>query len=194
MLVTGLLRTSDIDTGLIRAPSSPRRFLRSSRPFEAVCRRYFGVMPLVVGTGVKTGVRVRYDSPREVGPDPDPACRRRSAPLQAAAPIIVDLGTALVFDAVSREVSYLGRDRPGHRHRIAGAVLARRDAARQPAAAHHRGSIGRNTVHSMQSEIFFGYAEMVAGMVRRFKADIGEDATVIATGGYAEGIAPRSPA
>ncbi len=54
------------------------------------------------------------------------------------------------------------------------------------------GSIGRNTVHSMQSGIFFGYAEMVAGMVRRFKEDVGQDATVIGTGGYAEGIAQES--
>ena len=193
MLVTGLLRASDIDAADVRAAVLSSTVPPLIQTFEAVCRRYFGVTPLVVGTGVKTGVRVRYDNPREVGPDrilhAVAALHRYKPPL-----IIVDLGTALVFDAVSREGDYLGGA-------IAPGIGIASQALFSRAAMLHRvslqrptieGAIGRNTVHSMQSGIFFGYAEMVAGMVRRFKSDIGEDATVIATGGYAEGIAQES--
>ncbi len=193
MLVTGLLRTSDIDVSRITAAVLSSTVPPLVQTFEAVCKRYFGVTPLVIGTGVKTGVRVRYDNPREVGPD---RILHAVAALDKYKPplIIVDLGTALVFDAVSREGDYLGGAiAPGigiaSQALFARAAMLHRVSLQRPSI---EGSIGRNTVHSMQSGIFFGYAEMVAGMVRRFKDDIGQDATVIGTGGYAEGIAQES--
>ena len=106
----------------------------------------------------------------------------------------MDLGTALVFDAISREGDYLGGAIAPGVGVAAGALFSR-------AAMLHRvsierpgieGVVGRNTVHSMQSGIFYGYAEMVSGMVRRFKDELGDDATVIATGGYARGIAEEA--
>jgi type III pantothenate kinase len=193
MLVTGLLRSADIPKEAVTAAVLSSTVPPLVQTFETVCRRYFGVTPLVIGTGVKTGVRVRYDNPREVGPD---RILHAVAALHKYKPPIVieDLGTALVFDAVSKEGDYLGGA-------IAPGIGIASQALFSRAAMLHRvslqrptidGSIGRNTVHSMQSGIFFGYAEMVAGMVRRFKDEIGQDATVIATGGYAEGIAQES--
>ncbi|MSP22567.1 MAG: type III pantothenate kinase [Dehalococcoidia bacterium] len=193
MLVLGLLRANNIEPKRVTAAVLSSTVPSLIQTFEAVCRRYFGVSPVVIGTGVKTGVRVRYDNPREVGPDrilhAVAALAKYKPPL-----IIVDLGTALVFDAVSREGDYLGGAiAPGigiaSAALFARAAMLHRISIQRPTI---EGAIGRNTVHSMQSGIFFGYAEMVAGMVRRFKSDVGEDATVIATGGYAEGIAQES--
>ena len=193
MLVLALLRSKSIEPSQIGAAAMSSTVPPLIRTFQLVCQRYFDVEPLVVGTGVKTGVRVRYDNPREVGPD---RILHAVAALDRYPPpiIIVDLGTALVFDAISRDGDYLGGA-------IAPGVGIASQALFQRAAMLHRvslqkptieGTIGRNTVHSMQSGIFFGYAEMVRGMVRRFKEDVGEDAVVIATGGYAPGIADEA--
>jgi type III pantothenate kinase len=193
MLVIGLLRTHGIEASEVAAAVMSSTVPPLIQTFETVCRRYFDVTPLVVGTGVKTGVRVRYDNPREVGPDrilhAVAVMARYKPPV-----IIVDLGTALVIDAVSREGDYLGGSiAPGigiaSQALFTRAAMLHRVSIQRPAI---EGAIGRNTVHSMQSGIFFGYAEMVAGMVRRFKDEVGQDATVIATGGYAEGIAQES--
>ena len=139
---------------------------------------------------MQAGIPIRCDNPHEVGSDrilhAVAALARHSPPL-----IVVDLGTALVVDAISAEGDYLGGTiAPGVG--IASEALFER-AARLPSVAIERpdmaGVIGRNTEHSMQSGIVYGYAEMVCGMVRRFQAEIGSQAKVIATGGYAAVIA-----
>ena len=193
ILVTSLLGSREIEAGAVDAAVISATVPPLVTTFQAVCRRYFDVEPLVIGTGVKTGVRVRYDNPREVGPDrilhAVAALNRHPPPL-----IIVDLGTALVFDAVSREGDYLGGSiAPGVG--IAAQALFERAAMLRRVSLERPSSdsvIGRNTVHSLQSGMFYGYIDMICGMVRRFKAEIGEDATVIATGGYASEIAPSS--
>ena len=158
--------------------------------FGSVCRDSFGCEPLVVGADMQTGIPIRCDDPHEVGADrilhAVAALARHSPPL-----IVVDLGTALVLDAVSAEGDYLGGTiAPGIG--IASEALFAR-AAKLPCVRIERprmeGVIGRNTRHSMQSGIVYGYAEMVCGMVRRLKAEIGAHAKVIATGGYAHLIA-----
>ena len=158
--------------------------------FEAVCRDSFGFEPLVVGAGLQAGIPIRCDNPHELGADrilhAVAALARHTPPL-----IVVDLGTALVLDAISAEGDYLGGTiAPGIG--IASDALFER-AAKLPSVSIERprmeGVIGRNTEHSMQSGIVYGYAEMVCGMVRRLKAEIGATATVIATGGYAGVIA-----
>ncbi len=158
--------------------------------FAAVCRSSFGCDPLVVGAAMQAGIPIRCDNPHEIGADrilhAVAALARHAPPL-----IVVDLGTALVVDAISAEGKFLGGTiAPGIA--IASEALFER-AAKLPPVAIERpdmaGVIGRNTEHSMQSGIVYGYAEMVCGMVRRFQAEIGPQATVIATGGYASVIA-----
>ena len=156
----------------------------------SACERAFGVAPVVVSAEVQAGVPIRYDNPAAVGPDrilhAVAAVHRHTPPV-----IVVDFGTALVFDAVGREGDYLGGTiAPG----IAISAQALFDGAamlnRVEVAPPPSGSvIGRNTVDGMQAGMFYGYVEMVRGMVRRFKEEIGDDATVIATGGYANEIA-----
>ncbi len=107
MLLTGLLAGRRIEPASVDAAILSSTVPPLTRTFREVCRRSFGVEALVVGPGVRTGIRVRYDNPREVGPDrvlhAVAALHRYEPPL-----VIVDLGTALVFDAISAEGDYLG--------------------------------------------------------------------------------------
>jgi type III pantothenate kinase len=156
--------------------------------FQQVCRDYVGQVPLVVDAGVRTGVRIRYDNPRDVGADRvvDAAAVWK---LHGAPACIVDFGTGTTFDAVSAEGDYLGGAiAPGIG--IAARALFERTAklprvelVRPPSA------IGRNTPHAIQSGLLFGYVGLVEGMVARFKAELGPDTKIIATGGLAEIIA-----
>lgn len=156
--------------------------------FTEVCREYWGRSPLIVDAGVRTGVRVRVDYPREVGADrvADAAAVRALYPTPAC---VVDFGTATTFDAVSQEGDYVGGAiAPGIG--IAAQALFERTAklprvelVRPPSV------IGRNTVHSIQAGLLFGYVGLVEGMVTRFKAVLGSETYVIATGGLAEIIA-----
>jgi type III pantothenate kinase len=151
---------------------------------ETTLQRHFGVTALRIGAGVKTGLRILYDDPREVGPD---RIVDAVAALKAHKPpiIVVDVGTATVFDAISREGDYLGGA-------IAPGIGVAADALAQKAALLRRvdlqppkHAVGNNTTTSLQSGILFGYAELIEGMIGRFKAEIGEDAWVVATGGWA---------
>lgn len=191
MLMLGLLASRGIDPSHIGAAMLSSTVPPLVATFQQVCSAHFDVEPMVVGPGVKTGVRVLYENPREVGPDRIlhvvAALEKYEPPL-----IIVDLGTMIVFDAVSKEGDYLGGAiAPGIGIASAamfshGAMLHRVNLERTESA------IGRNTTQSMQSGIFYGFTELVRGMVRRFKEELGDDATVIATGGYASIIADEA--
>jgi len=154
----------------------------------AACRDYLHLEPLVVDAGVKTGVRVRYDDPKAVGADRivDAAAVQN---LYGGPACVVDFGTATTFDAISSEGDYLGGAiAPGIG--IASEALFQR-TAKLPRVDLQRppNVIGRNTVHSMQSGLLFGYVALVEGMVGRFRKELGLDMKVIATGGLADIIA-----
>jgi type III pantothenate kinase len=162
----------------------------TGRMLEA-CRRYTGLEPLVLDTGVKTGVRIQYEDPRAVGADriADAAAVQR---LYGGPACVVDFGTATTFDAISAKGEYLGGAiAPGigiasEALVMRTAKLPRVDLQRPPSA------IGRNTPHAMQSGLLFGYVGLVEGMVRRFRKELGPDMKVIATGGLAEVIADET--
>ncbi len=184
MLLSGLLAQRgiaprDIDAAILSSTVPP---LTST--FREVCRESFEVEALVVGPGVRTGIRVRYDNPREVGPDrvlhAVAALHHYQPPL-----VIVDLGTALVFDAISRDGDYLGGAIAPGVGLASEALFARAAMLSRVSIERPPSVIGRNTVHSVQAGLFFGYAELVRGMVRRVSEELGEGVTVIATGGYA---------
>jgi type III pantothenate kinase len=156
--------------------------------FQQVCRSYLGHEPLVVDAGVKTGVRLQYEDPKQVGADrvADAAAVRT---LYGGPACIVDFGTATTFDAISPEGDYLGGAiAPGIA--IASNALFQR-AAKLPRVDLQRppSPIGRNTIHALQSGLLFGYVGLVEGMVSRFRAELGPKMKVIATGGLAEVIA-----
>ena len=156
--------------------------------FEQVCRDYVGHTPLVLDVGVRTGVRIRYENPWEVGADrvADAAAIRA---LYSVPACVVDFGTATTFDAVSAEGDYLGGA-------IAPGIGIAAQALFERTAKLHRveltrppSVIGRTTTHSIQSGLLFGYVGLVEGMVARFKAELGPETRVVATGGLAETIA-----
>jgi type III pantothenate kinase len=160
--------------------------------FEKLGLRYFDQAALVISDAVKTGVCIRYDNPAEVGADrvvnAVAAYHRYGGPA-----CVVDFGTATTFDALSDEGDYLGGAiAPGIG--IAAEALFQRtaklpriDLTRPPAV------IGKNTVQSMQSGMFFGYVGLVEGIVARFRAELGPEMKVIATGGLASLIAAETP-
>lgn len=164
-----------------------------TQAFAEVSRKYLAQDPLIVDAGVRTGVPILYDDPRQVGADRvvDAAAVRV---LYGVPACVVDFGTGTTFDAVSAKGDYLGGAiAPGIG--IAAQALFERTAklprvelTRPPAA------IGRNTPHAMQSGLLFGYVGLVEGMVARFKQELGANTRVIATGGMAEFIAPETDA
>jgi type III pantothenate kinase len=159
--------------------------------FDSVCRRYFQVRPLMVSAGVRTGLRILYDSPREVGAD-RVADAVGAIKLYGTPLIVVDLGTATVFDAISAAGEYVGGAiAPGLA--IAAEALFRR-AARlyRVELARPASAVGRNTVAAVQSGVIFGYVGLVEGMVARFKEELGQEAKVVATGGWAELMASET--
>jgi len=152
---------------------------------EEACRRYFGTRPLVVGIGVKTGLQILYDSPREVGVD-RVADAVAAIHLYGAPLIVVDLGTATVFDAISREGAYIGGSIAPGLGIGAEALFQRASKLYRVELEPPRSVVGRNTVAAMQSGIVLGHVFLIEGMVARFKEEIGADAQVVATGGYGE--------
>ena len=159
--------------------------------FEQLCRRYFNVHPLHVSAGVRTGLRILYDTPREVGAD---RVADAVAAIHTYGPplIIVDLGTATVFDAINAEGDYLGGAiAPGLG--IASEALFRRAAKLyRVELVRPRTAIGRNTIGAIQSGILFGYVGLIEGIVGRMQEELGGGARVIGTGGYAELIAQET--
>jgi len=183
-----LLKQQKIAAGSVKKAAMCSVVPPLTATFEELLLKYFGVTPLVVEAGVKTGVRIRMDNPREVGADRivNAAAAHH---LYGGPIIIVDLGTATTFDAVSAEGDYLGGAiAPGMA--IAIETLSERAAMlprvelTKPAKA-----IGSDTISAMQSGIVFGYIGLVEGIVGRIKKELGETSQVVATGGNAGLIA-----
>ena len=161
--------------------------------FEELFQRYFHLSPLVVGTGVKTGVRIRMDNPREVGADR--IVNAAAAHHLYGGPVIItDLGTATTFDTVSKEGDYLGGVIAPGINVAAEAMFTRTAMLPRVELARPEHAIGTNTTSAMQSGLIFGYVGLVEGIVARIQRELKEKATVVATGGYAELIAKETSA
>ena len=161
------------------------------REFEIFAERWADAPILVVGPGTKTGMPVRYDDPREVGPDR--VVNAVAAKNRYGAPCIaVDFGTSTNFDVVSAEGEYIGGVlAPGIEISMdalfaRAARLMRVDFTEPPAV------IGKTTVHSLQSGLVYGFAGQVDRIVEEIRGELGEEARAIATGGLAEIVAPHA--
>ena len=188
LLLTGLLAYEDLDLdGSVTGVAISSVVPRLTQSFREMVVRYCGYEPLVVEPGVRTGVPVMTDNPREVGAD-----RVVNAAAAFAAyggpTIVVDFGTATSFDAVSEKGEFLGGA-------IAPGVAISVNALAEHAAQLRRvelvtpkSAVGKNTVESLQSGIVFGFAGQVDGLVRRMTAELGGRATVVATGGLAAAV------
>ena len=179
-------RARDVTDGILSSVVPPLLPL-----WERVCLKLFEREPLVVGPGIRTGMPVRYENPREVGADR--IVNAVAAYEKYGGPVIaVDFGTATTFDVVSESGEYLGGA-------IFPGVQIAMEALFQRTALLHRvelqrpkAAIGRTTTWSIQSGLLFGYAGMVDAMVARIRAELGGEARVIATGGLAERVASET--
>lgn len=156
-----------------------------------MAEKSFGARCRVVGPGLKTGMPILYDNPREVGAD---RIVNAVAGFErfACGLIIVDFGTATTFDVVTPAGEYLGGAIcPGIG--VSSEALFRH-AARLPRVefARPKAVVGRNTIHSIQSGLVYGYVGLVDGLVGRMRAEVGFPCTVVATGGLAPLIAKES--
>ncbi len=180
-------RSADDLTGICVASVVPQLTQR----IVQACNEYLRQDPLIVDTGVKTGIRIRYEDPRAVGADrvADAVATMR---LYGGPACIVDFGTATTFNALTRDGDYLGGAITAGINLAADALfthtakLQRIELQRPPSV------IGRNTVHAMQSGLLFGYVSMAEGMVSRFRAELGNDMKVVATGGLASLVAQET--
>jgi type III pantothenate kinase len=192
-LMVGLFHHAGIDPAQIHAIAMASVVPPLTGTFTDACAKYIQCEAMVIDGTSNTGVHIRYEDPTQVGADRivDAAAAFK---LYGGPACIVDFGTATTFDAISNEGDYLGgaiapgigiaADALFHR----AAKLPKVDIQRPPAA------IGRNTPHSLQSGLLFGYVGLVEGMIARFKDELGPETRVIGTGGLAEIIAKETTA
>lgn len=191
ILLRQLFQSSGIDADGVDAVAVSSVVPPLQFNLERMSERYFKTRPMFVGPGVKTGMPILYDNPREVGAD-------RIVNAVAAYDkyhrglIVVDFGTATTLDAVTPRGEYLGGAIcPGINISMEAlfqnaSKLPRVELARPPHV------VGRNTVHSIQSGLFYGYVGMVDGICARMQEEIGFEVRVVATGGLAPLVASES--
>ncbi len=179
-----LLQLKNLSVGDVDAVSMCSVVPPLTLSFVGLCEEYFGVSPLVVGAGVKTGVRILYDNPRDVGADRivDAAA---ALELYGGPAIVVDVGTAIVFDAVTKDGEYLGGAIAPGMSIAADALFQSTSMLRRVELVGPPTAIGTNTIHAIQSGLVLGYADLVRGMVKRFDDELGGGSKVVATGGLA---------
>lgn len=160
---------------------------------EGMSQKYFCCQPLVIGPGVKTGLAIKYENPREVGADrvvnAVAGFHKYGGPL-----IIVDFGTATTFCVISAQQEYLGGAiAPGIKI-SAEALVARASKLPRIELVKPKSLVGKNTVASMQAGIMFGFAGQVEGIINRIKKELNIEPVVVATGGLANAIAEETDA
>jgi type III pantothenate kinase len=187
----GLFQSSGSDVAAIAGVIVASVVPPMNATMDELAQRFFGCTPLHVGPGIKTGMPILYDNPKEVGAD-------RIVNSVAAyerfkdACIVVDFGTATTFDCVSARGEYLGGViTPGLGIALEAlyaktAKLTKVELIKPPRV------VGKNTVHAIQAGSIYGYVALVDGLVARIRGEIGAGARVIATGGFAGLIAPES--
>lgn len=160
-------------------------------PMEKMCERYFHLKPLVVGPGIKTGIRLKYENPREIGAD-------RIVNVVGATElfggnlIVIDIGTATTFDVVDANGDFLGGVISPGLGTVAEALFQRAAKLPRIELVTPKNIVCRNTISGMQAGIIFGFVGQIDEIVRRIEAEMGRKMTVVATGGYAKMIAKES--
>jgi type III pantothenate kinase len=185
-LLADFLDLSALD-GICLSSTVPRLI----REYEHVAERWAHAPLLVVGPGVKTGIQIHYDDPREVGPDrimnAVAAKERYGAPA-----IVVDFGTSTNFDVVSAAGDYVGGVLAPGIEISMDALFARAARLVKVDYVEPESVIGKTTESALQSGLVYGFAGQVDGIVDAIRRELGAEAAVVATGGLAELIAPHS--
>lgn len=180
------IRMEEIDGVSISSVVPPLK-----RVLHLLVRKYFGLQPLVIGPGVKTGLNIQYENPREVGAD---RIVNAVAALETYGPplIIVDFGTATTFCFINEQGHYVGGAIVPGVHVSAEALHQRAAQLTRVEVLKPDSVVGRNTVKAVQSGLFYGYVGVVDGIVSRMKELLTRRPTVVATGGLAEMISKEA--
>jgi type III pantothenate kinase len=191
MLLNSLLyiekiKLSQIDSAIVSCVVPPLLI-----PFEIICRKYIGIMPILVEPGIKTGMPILYENPSELGADRIVNAVAGYEKYKRSL-IIVDFGTATTFDYITPKGEYVGGA-------IVPGIMISLDALFERAAKLPRvelikpkSIIGKNTVHAMQAGIMNGYASLVDGIVKKMRDEVKTDPYVVATGGLSSLISKSS--
>jgi type III pantothenate kinase len=191
MLIYNLYKTSRISSRKIKDIIISCVVPPMLNILEPLCQKYFNLKPLIVGPGVKTGMPIYYDNPREVGADRIVNAVAGFEKYKRDL-IIVDFGTATTFDYVSEKGEYMGGC-------ISPGIMISSDALFERAAklprvelSKPKSIVAKDTVSSMQAGIMYGYAGLVDGICDRMKAEVKSNPLVVATGGLAKIVAPET--
>lgn len=188
LLFSGLLRFADLDFshnvhGVVLGSVVPT----VTEAGREMCERYFPFPPLIVEPGIRTGIALRHDNPREIGADRIANAVAAHA-LYGGPAVVVDFGTATSFDAVSSDGAFVGGAIAPGVYTSTEALVER--AARLPKVetVAPPSAIGRSTVTALQSGIVYGFAGQVDAIVSRISAELGPGVTTVATGGLARAV------
>jgi len=191
VILRALFEMSKLDVRAVDSAAVSSVVPPAQGPLETMLRHRLGVSPLMIGPGIKTGMPILYENPREVGADRIVNAVAAYDRYRSGA-IIVDFGTATTFDCVTPAGEYLGGAiAPGI---TIGADALYTHAAKPPRVeiVQPKSVVGRNAVASIQSGLLYGYVGLVDGIVRRMAKEVGFSPRVIATGGLAAVISPHS--
>jgi type III pantothenate kinase len=191
-LLQSLFHLHDLDIGSVEAVAVSSVVPTADWPLRQMCGLYFKREPLFVAPGIKTGIQILYDNPLEVGADRIVNAVAAGVKYEVPA-IVVDFGTATTFDMLDDSGNYLGGV-------IAPGVAISAEALFSHAAklpkveiSRPKRIIGKSTVGSMQSGLYWGYVSLVEGILKRMKREYGTVKTVVATGGLAPLLAKDCP-
>ena len=192
ILIANLFQLADISLDRVKFAIIASVVLPIQSALVRVLKRNLGIVPLLVGPGIKTGMPIRCDNPREVGAD-----RIVNAvaafELVKGAVVVVDFGTAITFDLISSQGEYLGGAIAPGLGLVTSALSEKTAQLPRIDLAKPRSVIGRNTVNSMQSGLYWGYVGLVDGLIQRIIMESNYDPVrVLATGGLARLIAKES--
>jgi type III pantothenate kinase len=192
VILLNLLRMAGIEPGEVNAAIISSVVPPLTPIFQTLCRTMLNVRPFIVGPGLRTGMPILYDAPAEVGADRITAAVAAHEKFGGPC-IVVDFGTATTFDAISAKGEYLGGA-------IAPGILISAEAlylktARLPRIEIRKpsGVIGKTTVASMQSGLYYGYVGLTRTIIAEIRKELGAQAKVVATGGFGDQIAAEVP-
>jgi type III pantothenate kinase len=191
VMLLNLLRHQGIDLADVREGALSCVVAPLLTTFNELFEKYFNIQPLIISPGIKTGIRIRYENPRELGGDRI-SNTAGALSLYKTPIIVVALGTATAFDTISKEGDYLGGAVSPGIGIAAEALYTRTAALPRVELVRPSRAIGSNTPTAMQSGIIFGYAGLIDGVVQRIQEELGGKVTVVATGGYASIIASET--
>lgn len=190
IMLLELLRIAAIDPAAVRSVIISSVVPPLTPAFQALSQTLFGIKALIVGPGLKTGIPILYENPGEVGADrvvaSVAAFEKHGGPC-----IVVDFGTATTFDAITAKGEYLGGSIAPGIQISAEALYLRTAKLPRIEVAKPKKAIGRTTVASMQSGIYFGYIGLVNAIIAEITKELGDEPKVVVTGGFAAQLGPE---